>query len=419
MAINSLIAERLWLTRVTFFLIWGGLLYNLIQYVSRTNKMLNSFMESVKYLDMLPGKDEGDESFRDLNLSLNQIISNVKEAKRDREAQSVYFRNVVEHVHTGLISFDKKGKIRMYNRAAKELLKLPLISEIQSLSRIKSGLDNEIIKMQPGDNLMATVIIDNDLRRLIIRKAEMIIMEEKIFVISLQDIRSQLEEEELETWQKLISILRHEIMNSVAPLNSLSISLRKIVDKINADIPKKEASMLHEGLEAISRRSDGMMKFVQAYKTLTSIPKPEFTEFPVNSLVRESMVLFKPEIQKRNIQMILELEEDLMLTADFNLISQILINLIKNALESIQDEKGKIIIRALKNQTGYIVLSIEDNGTGIPDEELEKIFIPFYTTKEDGSGIGLSLARQIMRLHKGKISVVSEPGNGSRFSLHF
>ncbi len=419
LTVDYLVTEHLWITRITIFLAWIFLLASMINYVSRTNRMLNAFLDSVKYLDMIPSRDEGDKSFRDLNLSLNQIISGIKEAKRDKEAQSVYFRNIVEHVDTGLISYDKEGKIRMYNRAAKELLSIPILREVISLQKIKPGLDSQVTELETGKNLLTSIIINNELHRIIIRKAEMIIMGEKLFVISLQDIRTQLEEEELETWQKLISILRHEIMNSVAPLNSLSLSLRKITEKIKSDIPQKDAEMLVEGLESISRRSDGLMNFVQDYRTLTSIPKPVFTEFYVEELIRESIVLFKPEFKKQNISLVQNIKPELKLTADFNLVSQILINLVKNAIESIVHDEGKLLIEAFRKEPGYLYIMLQDNGKGIEEEEREKIFLPFYTTKENGSGIGLSLARQIMRLHKGSINLTSKPGKGSTFTLQF
>jgi nitrogen fixation/metabolism regulation signal transduction histidine kinase len=311
------------------------------------------------------------------------------------------------------------GKIKMYNKAARQLLQVHVLPDIHGLNKLKKDLDKEITSLKPGENLLSSLVIKGELHRIVFRKAEMKVLGEELFVLTLQDIRSQLEEEELEAWQKLISILRHEIMNSVAPLNSLGLSLRKIVEKVKSDIPADQAEMLVEGLEAISRRSEGLMNFVQAYKTLTSIPSPVFTEFPVQKILNESIMLFKPETRKRKIELKTICPEDLLMTADYNLISQVLINLIKNALEVVEDNKGEISLQAFKNETGWLNVIVTDNGTGIADDQVDKIFIPFYTTRENGTGIGLSLARQIMRIHKGRINVHSEPGSGTEFILQF
>lgn len=418
-AVHSFISDHLWITRISLVLIWFGLLINIINYTSRTNRRLESFLSSLNYLDLLPEKDDGDNSFRELNLSLNQIISTLKDAKKDKEAQSVYLRNTVEHISTGLISFDDEGKIKMYNKAARQLLQIHVFSRLENLDSLKKNLDKQITVLQPGENLLSAFVINGELQRVIFRKAEMVVMGEKLNMVSLQDIRVELEEEELETWQKLISVLRHEIMNSAAPLTSLTLSLRKIIRKVQKDIPENEAGMLLEGLEAISRRTEGMMNFVRAYKTLTSLPKPNFTEFPVLEVMNESIVLFNQEIKERKIHVDVDCSEKLVLTADYDLISQVLINLLKNALEAVSDDNGGILIIGNRDENGSIRISVEDNGTGIPPDQLENIYIPFFTTKEDGSGIGLSLSRQIMRIHKGKIQVSSEENKGTRFTLIF
>jgi nitrogen fixation/metabolism regulation signal transduction histidine kinase len=418
-AVLYLSTEHLWITKITLVFFWVGLLLNLINYVTRTNRQLTSFLSSINHLDTIPENDDGDQSFRELNITLNQIISNIKEAKRDKEAQSVYFRNTLEHISTGLITWDQKGNVKMYNKSARQLLKLHVLSKIEGLSNLKKQLDKEILNLKPGENLLSSLIINGELHRIVFRKAEMKVLGEELYVLSMQDIRSQLEEEELEAWQKLISILRHEIMNSVAPLNSLGLSLRKILDKVKKDIPANKAEMLMEGLEAISRRSEGLMNFVQAYKTLTSIPKPRFSEFPVKKLIDDSLILFRPETKKRKIQLDVNAADDLMVTADYDLVSQVLINLVKNALEAVENKKGEISLEAFRNENGWLNIIIKDNGRGIPEDQINKIFIPFYTTRENGTGIGLSLARQIMRIHKGKIDVHSRVNQGTEFILQF
>lgn len=417
--VHYIVNEHLWVTRITLILIWAGLLMNLINYLTRTNRQLESFLSSIVHLDTIPQNDDGDSSFRKLNITFNEIISNIKEAKRDKEAQSVYFRNTLEHISTGLITWDHDQNIKMYNKAARQLLRLHVLSNVSDLNKLKKNLNKEIIALNPGSNMLSSLVINGELHRIIFRKAEMKVLGEELYVLSMQDIRSQLEEEELEAWQKLISILRHEIMNSAAPLNSLGLSLTKIVEKIKNDIPPDKAEMLVEGLKAISRRSKGLMNFVQAYKTLTSVPKPNFSEFSVKKILSEILVLFKPEIKMKNLKLEIEASEDLVMTADYDLVSQVLINLVKNALQAIENEQGKISLHAFKNENGWLNIVVKDNGKGIPDDQIDKIFIPFYTTRENGTGIGLSLARQIMRIHKGRINVHSKLNQGTEFVLQF
>lgn len=418
-AVYYLLTEHLWITRISLVLVWTGLLFNLINYTTRTNRQLQTFLNSINHLDTLPANDDGDQSFRELNITLNQIISNIKEAKRDKEAQSVYFRNTLEHISTGLITWDSEGNIKMYNKAARLLLQIHVLSKIEGLGKLKKDLHKDILDLSPGENYLSRLIINGELHRIIFRKAEMKVLGDDLYVLSMQDIRSQLEEEELEAWQKLISILRHEIMNSVAPLNSLGISLRKILEKVRTNIPGKEAEMLAEGLEAISRRSEGLMNFVMAYKTLTSVPKPRFSEFPVKKLLQESLAILRPETKTRSLKLEMNAPEDLHITADYDLISQVIINLVKNALEAVENNTGRIILEAFRNDSGWINITIKDNGKGIPEDQIDKIFIPFYTTRENGTGIGLSLSRQIMRMHKGKIDVQSRINEGTEFSLQF
>ncbi len=419
LTVSSFFNEHLWLTRITFLIIWLALIFNLIRYVSRTNERLKTFLASINYPDTMPVDNDGDLSYKELNLTLNEIISKIKDAEKDKEIQAIYFKNTIEHVGTGLISYNEEGKINMYNKAARQLLALPVLSDISSLNTLKPGIEDEIRELQPGENLLAAIVIKGELHRIIFRKAIVKIQTEIFNVLSLQDIRSQLEEEEIETWQKLISILRHEIMNSVAPINSLSVSLRKIVDRIQMEVPRDQAIMIKDGLEAISRRSDGLMSFVKAYKTLTSIPKPKFTEFPAKKILDDSLILFKPEIEDRKIKLNLIVRENPIIIADYDLISQVIINLIKNALEALDEKGGEISLTIARNDQGYTNISVKDTGKGIPEDQIESIFIPFYTTKENGNGIGLSLARQIMRLHKGNIRANSKYGDGSEFILSF
>lgn len=413
MAFRSLSEKHLVLTYVTWILLWLTLLISLIRMLNRTNRRLDIFLQSLPYPDQLSLEEDGDLIFRDLNLSFNRILGNIQNSNKDREAQNLYFRNTVEHISTGLISFDRNGKIKLINKAARQIFNLDSLPDISALDNVKSGFSRELARLKPGESKVFQVLIQKELKKLSIRKAKLKILDEDLNILSIEDIRTQLEEEELEAWQKLISILRHEIMNSAAPIRSLSNSLLKLTEKIKDETNPDQYEMIREGLEAISNRSNGMMDFVEAYRSLTSIPDPVFTEFPIASLLNEVKILFTPGLKEKNIRLTSNVNEDLLITADYNLLSQVIINLVKNSIQAVSVNSGLIRMEVQANPRGYISIFIIDNGHGISTEEMEKIFIPFYSTREKGSGIGLSLARQIMRLHKGNIRAESSTGNTS------
>ncbi len=419
LGVASFFRDHLWVTRITLVLLWILLLYTLIRLVTLTNRKLTVFLESLKFMDNIAGSASNDPSFRELGIQFNHIIETVKKANRDREAQGHYFKNTVEHVSIGLLSYNGEGKITLVNKAARELLGTSRLLTLPDLKRVKEGMEENIRQMQPGSTLMLSFVTGKELKRISVKKTSLRILDEAITIISLQDIRPELEEEELETWQKLISILRHEIMNSVAPVRSLTGSLQRITTRIRDEIDPASAQALEEGLSAIASRTEGMMSFVQAYRTLTSIPKPRFREFGLDGLIREATLLFRENREGFEITTEALGKEDLRITADPNLISQVLINLLQNAVNAIDKKPGKIEIKYGADKDGRVFIRVKDKGCGMDPDELEKIFIPFYTTREEGTGIGLSLSRQIMRLHKGSIGVHSEKGKGSEFILRF
>lgn len=419
LAVGSFFREHLWVTRFTLVLFWLLLLYTLIRYVTRTNRKLNVFLESLRFLDNITESSPKDPSFHELDITFNQIIETVKKANRDKEAQGHYFKNTVEHVSIGLLSYNGEGKITMLNRAARELLGNQRLNLLSDLNRIKEDLEVNIRQMQPGSAQLLSFVTGEELKRISVKKTSLRIMGEAISILSLQDIRPELEEEELETWQKLISILRHEIMNSVAPVRSLAGSLQRISAKIRHEIDPASAEALEEGLTAIANRTEGMMSFVQAYRTLTRIPKPQFKEFELSTLIREAKLLFQDNAEDLQIQISDPGNEMVRITADYNLVSQVLINLIQNAIHAMDKKPGIVHILYGHDKGGRVFIRVKDNGCGMDPKELDTIFIPFYTTREEGTGIGLSLSRQIMRLHKGSIGVHSEKGKGSEFILRF
>jgi two-component system nitrogen regulation sensor histidine kinase NtrY len=243
---------------------------------------------------------------------------------------------------------------------------------------------------------------------------------------SIQDLRNELEEKEMEAWQQLTSVLTHEIMNSVAPISSLASTASRRLEAPgdNGTISADEAIDAREAVETIERRSEGLINFVDAYRSFTDIPSPEFEVLDARDVLDNVQSLLRAQSEDQALDVTVSVEPpDLTLTADPDLLDQLLINLALNALQALEEdpdtEQGRIDFRASVDRRSRPVIRVEDNGPGIPEDVQEKIFVPFFTTKEDGSGIGLSLSRQIMRLHSGQLSVRSTEGEGTVFTLRF
>ena len=266
---------------------------------------------------------------------------------------------------------------------------------------------------------MIKMTIQNRLLELSVSVADFKLREVPYKLISFQNIQKELEEKELDAWQKLIRILTHEIMNSVTPITSLASSINSLIADNSKTLDEEEMEDIRDGIYAIQKRGEGLLHFTETYRSLTKIPPPKFQLVEAQPLLERLHILFKPVLKKYGVQLNLKLPSNMVVfIADVELIEQVIINLLKNAIEAAREVTNPTIeIRATKTNEGKTFIEIQDNGKGIPQEVLDKIFVPFFTTKKEGSGIGLSLSRQIMRLHKGNIDVNSVIGKGTVFTL--
>jgi two-component system, NtrC family, nitrogen regulation sensor histidine kinase NtrY len=420
----TLTQDYLLITKFTLGFIWVLQIILLIHYLTRTNRGLNNFLQSVKHLDPAMGITEGDKSFDLLNLTYNEIIDSIQKVKIEKEAEHHYFQNTIEHVGIGLISFNDEGQTELFNKAARELFKVEFVRNIQELNKSIPGISELLFSMKQKHSKMIKVVSGDEILKLSIRKTVFKIQDKTVNLVSFQNIRTELEEEEIEVWKKLISVLTHEIMNSVAPIKSLTNTMIKMFEKNIPSNTNKESEYNVDtlmALKAIQKRSKGLLSFVEIYKNLTKVPNPIFQHIELKSLLHEIIILMDSEIQLNNISFTADVNPaNLKVKADEKLITQVIINLIKNSIESVNKEKnGKIQIKAFISFQSETIIQVIDNGTGIAADLIDKIFIPFFTTKEHGSGIGLSLSRQIMKLHGGTISVLSKPGIETAFSLSF
>ena len=350
----------------------------------------------------------------------------MQQAKIENEKQYQYFKAVIDHVATGILVFTEKGNIKFVNSAALDLLGLRRIKKIRDLEKIKSGFSEFLKQCKPNQQELIELSTGTELLQIVIKASVYIISDEKLKLISLQNIMPELEKRETQTWQDMIRILTHEIMNSVSPIISLAVSLSKVIHqkdntKEKEDISEKTRMKLKKGLLTIQNRGEGLMDFVQKYRKLNLLPAPKVSDCLVEKLFSEVIILFQDQFKDEGIHHNVEIEPpDLMLLSDREQIEQVLINLIKNAIQALENsEIKKINLRAYRNAENNVIIKVIDSGIGIKKEFLGKIFIPFYSTKDDGDGIGLSLSRQIMLSHGGSISVNSVPGKGSTFILSF
>ncbi|WP_421797172.1 sensor histidine kinase [Haliscomenobacter sp.] len=397
---------------------------NLFNYVNITNRKLVRFLESVRYDDFSVrfAANQDDSTFRELSKQFNDVLDAFRQVRADKEANSQYLQTIVQHVNTGLLAFDESGRIELINNAALRLLGLYRLKTLKDLQEDNPELQSLLTNLISGESVLFQASAD---RQLSISSTAIRMRGKLIKLVAIQNIQSELESKELEAWQNLTRVLRHEIMNSVTPIASLVSTMRDIVQQEMEQPdhgPTETWQDLNEALEVVENRTNGLMNFVNAYRTFTSIPKPNMDPVLVLPLVQRITSLFAPTLREKGIRLTYDIQPDgLEISMDQDQIEMVLINLIKNAVEILEGKpNARIDIRSSLDQTTQrATLEVSDNGPGIEPDKLEQIFIPFYTTKEDGTGVGLSLSRQILQLHGGVLGVESQLGNGARFSLVF
>ncbi|MFH1213865.1 MAG: ATP-binding protein [Candidatus Neomarinimicrobiota bacterium] len=420
----SLSKDYLVVTKFAVAGIWIWLTYDLIRYVRRTNRDLRQFLESLQYMDNVLSVPENDATFRELNLTYNRIINVIRQAKLEKESEHLFFQTTIQHVGVGLIAFRPDGAVELINQAALNLLGLDYLKNIFDLERTAPGLAAQFVNQKSGYQRLFAFKLNDETLKLAVKVVEFKIKTMAIKLVSLQNIRGELEQEELDTWQKLIRVLAHEIMNSITPIGSLAGTILKIFEQdrpVEAGFAEPDQiENIREGLRAIAKRSKGLVQFVQSYRELTRVPKPHLKNVAIRELLESAGLLMHNQLDENGIRLEITVEpQDLALFADEKLISQTILNLLKNSVEALKNQAGGIIKLNAYQAEQQKIIRIADNGSGIAAELLDKIFLPFYSTKTHGTGVGLSLARQIMRLHGGSITAHSSPGQETVFSLTF
>ncbi len=428
-----LFAFLLLTTNFTLSVILTGLLVvmqvaAIIHYTDTTNRTLNNFLESIRYSDFSqPFELEGlGSSFDKLKSSFNDVIKEFQNVKAEKEENFFYLQSVIQHIGIALIAYDKNGRVELVNNATQKLFQLRNIAHIDTLSSFSPDLVQKLLTIRHNENTLVKITGRDEMLQLAIYATELKISNKTIVLVSIKNIQNELEEKEMEAWQKLISVLTHEIMNSIAPISSLSNTISTILSGLqqSADIHpdlKEAYEDIDMALHTISKRTEGLMHFVITYRSLTRIPNPNLSIFKVATLFDNITTLLSDDLRNNNINWTVEIEPDtLELQADERLIEQVIINLLKNAIHATSQTSGATIsMKAMINKRGRVVIEVTDNGQGILPDVIDKVFIPFFTTKTTGSGIGLSLSKQIMRKHGGNITASSVPDVETKFMLTF
>lgn len=419
--------QQLWLAPAILALIVTFLAGEMIYYVNSINHKLARFLDSIRFTDFSSSFTSDSKmggSFREVNLAFNEVMDVFKQTRAEKEEQMLFLQVIIQHINSGIISFNTEGKIGIINNAAKHLLQIPQFRDIKDLGKLSTNLLKEVMDMKPGQRISFKV---NSGLHLIIQSASMKMGGQSWSLLSLQNINAELQSNELEAWQNLTKVLRHEIMNSITPISSLVESLRTILDEDSyvqqeGFLIKKDGYQdIQEGLDTIANRSKGLVNFVNAYRDYTNIPEPKKELIQAKTLFENVIGLMKEELKNNQVDIQTEvLPQDLEVLCDPDQITMILINLIKNASESVRSQADRLVfLRAIGQGDMGTLIQVEDHGPGIIPEALERIFVPFYTTKKTGSGIGLAISRQIMNLHKGSLQAVSTPGEKTVFTMSF
>jgi len=398
----------------------------LIRFITHSNRELAKLLLAIRYSDFsisFKGTKKG-KTFSELQDACVEIIDAFKKVSVEKEAQFKFLQVIVDNLKVGVVAIKEDYSIELMNAEAQRLLKTSTPNYWKQLQQLLPHFAQEITDMEDRDKRLLELNIKGEKLQISTQVNRLKILNFRYTIVTFQDIKSEIEQKEIEAWHKLIRILTHEIMNSITPVTSLTETMLMLLEENGKPLAHEELTEetledLRFSMKTIQKRSEGLLHFVDDYRRLTRIKALELEEVKVKEMLEEIATLMSAETKKDNIDISVTAPEYLSIAMDRKLIEQVLINLITNARHALENsENGNIQISASSDQHSKII-SVKDNGTGIDAAKMEQIFIPFYSTKEQGSGIGLSLSKQIMKKHKGDLSVKSTVGEGATFYLTF
>ena len=410
--------KTIYLTLISFAILYS--IADIYQFIKRRFAAMDDFFEAVKYRDFsrwFP-EDRGPKDIRFLYTGFNEVNRTIKEINRQNEAQFVYLQKILEMVDIGIIAYNlESGDVMWMNNSFKEVINFPSFKNIRFVEKRKPELYNAIFETYNKEPNSISIALQNEQIKVLISDTVFQVNEDSFKLVVLQNIDSTLNKNESEAWKKLLSVMTHEIMNSIAPISSLADTLQRNI-QFNLDDAENhplELEDLNAGIKTIKTRSQGLLKFAKTYRSLSKVTHLNLQKIQIVELFKNIELLMGPSIKAQNIEIEFSItSKRLELDIDVHLIEQVLINLILNARDACQHNENPLIkIKASQTQNHQTEIKVYDNGVGIPKEIMENIFVPFYTSKATGSGIGLSLCKQIMLLHKGRILVNSKENEGT------
>ncbi len=415
----------------TYAIIGGSILtiisiYNLYRFIIKGFIEMDDFFESVKYRDFSRWfiEDKGPQDVRELHKGFNLVNQTIKAIDSERQAQFVYLQKILEMVNIGIIAYNvESGDVLWANDSLLKTLDFPSFKNISFVQKRRPKIYDELFETYHSNTASVTLEMRQETLKVLISDTVFEMEEDSFKLIVIQNIEETLNQNESEAWKKLLSVMTHEIMNSIAPITSLAETLQTEIQKSldNISTENLELEDMNAGLNSIKKRSEGLMKFAKTYRSLNKITHVNKTTVKASDLFESIRELMKPSLEQKKVKLIFELTDpNLLLEIDSYLIEQVLINLILNALDATDKvSNAKVSISANIGHNGRTQIRVTDNGTGIPAEIMDSIFVPFFSTKKTGSGIGLSLSKQIMLLHSGKIQIQSNEHSGTSVSLIF
>lgn len=399
----------------------------LLRYTEKNTNNLSLFLESIRLSDFsrsFTGPGQG-AAVRRLSSAMEEVMEDFRKIRSEKEEQYHYLQSVIQNIDMALLVYTPNGHIELSNKAARKLFRISSLNTLDDLEQFSPQLAEGLRQIKHGETLLVKVRDEEDIISLVIFANHFRIKSKTLQLVSLKDLYNVLEEQEAESYQKLIRVLTHEIMNSIAPISSLASTVNQMLGEVtrNHQLAGAEDNIAEIGqaLQTIEKRSQGLLHFVNTYRNLTRVPNPNIAEVPVESLLSNIQKLMFDELQSRNIALTINIDPpNIILLADQQLIEQVLINLLMNSIHALTGREGAAVqIKALINRRNRPVIQVTDNGPGILQDVLDKVFIPFFSTKPNGTGIGLSLSKQIMRLHGGNITADSLPEEATTFTLTF
>jgi nitrogen fixation/metabolism regulation signal transduction histidine kinase len=416
----------------TLRLILAGLavleLMEIVRFVSRTNAELTRFLDAVRYADFgqrFQMRNAG-AGFAELGEAFAGVMERFRDLRSQQEESLRHLRALMEHVPVPLLSLHADKKIRLHNNAARRLFGSTRVERLDDLRVFGEDFYRHMEAAAPGERRLARYLFDGVEQRLIISATEIVIGGQEERLLSLQNIQSELDGVQLEAWQDLVRVLTHEIMNSITPVASLAKTAADLVEDATrkvSDYPDvvEELADVKKAVETVAHRSDGLMQFVQSYRQLTRLPAPNRKPLRVAELFAGAAQLVATDWKEKSIELSVEVKpETLMLEADTDMLEQVLLNLLKNAEQSLANcPTPRVEMKAGLNRNGHVSLEVSDNGPGIEPEIAARVFVPFFTTRREGSGVGLALTRQVMLAHGGTVALAASDSGGAKFTLTF